>query len=332
MKALFIGGTGTISSACSVEALARGVDLYHLNRGHRQAKSGDLTGVKTIHADVRDEAQAAAALEKHTFDVVVDFVAFTPEHIETDLRLFTNRCGQFIFISSASTYQKPPTTFPITESTPLHNPFWEYSRNKIACEDRLMRAYREGVFPMTIVRPSHTYGDGWIPCAVGGSSYQPADRILRGLPVITPGDGTSLWTLTHSSDYARAFVCLMSNAQAIGHAIHITSDEWLTWDQIVGELGRALGVEPNIMHLPSDFVAQIDPAMGPGLLGDKAHCTIFDNSKIKQFAPGWTANVPYRRGLRDSLNWFEADPARKQVDEKVHERLDKILAAWSQVG
>jgi len=326
MKALFIGGTGNISSACSIEALARGVELYHLNRGQREAISG-LDGVHTIHADIRKPDEAAAALEGHNFDVVVDFVAFTTEHIETDLRLFTGRCGQYIFISSASAYQKPLTHWPITESTPLHNPFHQYARDKIACEDWLMQAYRDDGFPVTIVRPSHTYGDGMLPCAVGGSGYQSADRMQRGLPIITPGDGTSLWTLTHTSDFARAFVPLMSNQAAIGHAIQITSDEVQTWDQIIGELGRALGVEPDIVHVPSDLIAAVVPEWGPGLLGDKAHCAVFDNTKIKRFVPGWVAEVPYRRGLRQSLNWFGADPERKQVDPQIHERLGRVIDA-----
>jgi nucleoside-diphosphate-sugar epimerase len=325
MKILFLGGTGFISTAVSRLALARGLDLYHLNRGQRAAP---LTGVQSLIADIHQPGQVRQALADHRFDVVVDWIAYTPADVERDLALFAGRVKQFIFISSASAYQKPPSHPVITESTPLHNPFWEYSRNKIACELRLMQAYRDDGFPVTIVRPSHTY-DTNFPIAIGGwDSYTLIHRLRAGRPIIVHGDGSSLWVVTHADDFARGFLGLLGNLQAIGHAFHITSDEVLTWDQIYATLAGAVGVAPNVVHIASDFIARLAPAKGAGLLGDKAWSVIFDNTKIKTFVPGYQAVIPFREGVRRTLAWFEADPSRCWIDDAVNAEMDRILAAY----
>jgi nucleoside-diphosphate-sugar epimerase len=325
MKVLFIGGTGNISVAVSKLAVARGIELYLLNRGQQGVT---IEGAQTITADIRQPDQVRAALGKHRFDAVVNWIAYVEPDTERDLTLFGGRCGQYIFISSASVYQKPVTHPIITESTPLANPHWQYSRNKIACEERLMRAYREEGFPITIVRPSHTY-DKHIPISVGNwASYQIPKRMLAGQPVIVHGDGTSLWTLTHSEDFAKGFVGLLGHPQAIGHAFNITSDFVLTWDQIYEQIGAALGVQPHIAHIPSEFIAQVDPASGPGLLGDKMWCAIFDNSKIKRFVPDFVATIPFHEGIRRTLAWFQTDPQRMVVAPEDDAKYEQILAAY----
>jgi len=329
MKVLFIGGTGFISSAVSRVAVARGIELYHLNRGKRGL---EIPGVRTIVADIHQPGQAEAALGDQTFDVVVDWIAFTPADIERDLALFAGRVKQFIFISSASAYQKPPSHPIITESTPLYNPHWEYSRNKIACEDRLLRAWREDGFPITLVRPSLTY-DTNLPIAIGGwDSYTLVDRIKTGRPLIVHGDGSSLWVVTHSDDFARGFVGLLGHTQAIGHAFHITTDEVLTWNQIYETIADAVGVRAKLVHIPSDFIAGIAPELGAGLLGDKTWSVIFDNSKIKTFVPGFQAVIPFSEGIRRTLAWYEADPRRCWIDAAVNEEMDRILAAYAARG
>jgi nucleoside-diphosphate-sugar epimerase len=281
MKVLFIGGTGIISSGCAPLAIERGIDLYLLNRG-KTTKRPVPCGAKLLYGDIRDPQSAQAALEGHSFDVVVDWVAFTAEHIQTDLDLFSGRTGQYIFISSASVYQTPAAHLPINESTILDNPYWQYSRNKIACEEVLVRAYREAKFPMTIVRPSHTYDKTLLPFDGG---YTVVDRMRKGKKVIVPGDGTSLWTLTHHSDFARGFVGLLGHSGAIGESIQITSDEWLSWNQIFEIVARAAKAEPKLVHIPSDLINAYDADWGAGLLGDKANSSIFDNTKLKRLCP-----------------------------------------------
>jgi nucleoside-diphosphate-sugar epimerase len=328
MKVLFIGGTGIISTACSELAVQRGIDLTLVTRGQHPLR---LAGqVKSITVDIHDVAAASQKLEGSFFDAVVDWTAFTPADIERDLQLFRGRTRQFIFISSASAYQKPAADYLITESTPLANPHWDYSRNKIACEDRLMRAYREEGFPITIVRPSLTYGDTQLPL-VGNSWEKPytiVDRMLRQQKVVVPGDGTSLWVITHNSDFAKGFVGVLGHRQAIGHAFHITSEEALTWDQYYTIVAEALGVQVRIVHIPSDFLVACVPAMEGSLLGDKVRSTVFDNSKIKRFVPGYCATVPFSQGIRRTIAWLQADPARQQIDDAVNARWDKLIDAY----
>ncbi|MGA7712048.1 MAG: SDR family oxidoreductase [Rhizomicrobium sp.] len=328
MKVLFIGGTGIISTASTELAAERGIELTLLRRGQRAA---DLPkNVRTITADVADEAGASQALGKQTFDAVVDWRAYTPDDIERDIRLFRDRTKQFVFISSASAYQKPVGHYLITESTPLANPYWQYSRDKIACEDRLMKAYREEGFPITIVRPSHTYGDTQIVLAVNSwaKSYTAVDRMRRGKKVIVPGDGSSLWVITHNSDFAVGLVGLLGNQQAIGHAFHITGDEVMTWDQYYKITAQAAGVEAQIVHITSDFVGACMPEEIGGLTGDKSVSVVFDNSKIKRFVPGYCAKVPFARGIQKTIDWFDTDPRRKQIDEEANASWDKLIDAY----
>ncbi|MBK8025039.1 MAG: SDR family oxidoreductase [Chloroflexi bacterium] len=329
MKVLMIGGTGNISTSVSRLALARGIDLYLLNRG----RSGvPIDGAKTITADINQPEQVAAALGDLQFDSVVNWIAFQEHEVERDIALFRGRTKQYVFISSASAYQKPTTMPIITESTPLANPYWLYSRNKIACEERLMRAYRDEGFPMTIVRPSHTY-DNRIPFTIGnGGSYVIPQRLLDGRPIVVHGDGTSLWTLTHSEDFALGFVGLLAHPHSIGQAYHITSDFVLTWNQIVEQVADALGVQPNIVHIPSEFIAKVAPNIGPGLIGDKMHCLIFDNTKIKRLVQEYVATIPFHIGIRRTLAWFQADPARMEVSPEDHATIDAILEAYGERG
>ncbi|MDX6222202.1 MAG: hypothetical protein QOD91_1256 [Frankiales bacterium] len=323
LTVLFIGGTGTISSACAETSLRAGHELTILNRGATPTRPVP-EGAEVVHADIRNPSAVREALGDRTFDVVVDFVAFTPEHVQTDIDLFSGRTGQYVFISSASAYQKPPARLPILESTPLRNPFWQYSRDKIACEDLLTVAYRDHGFPVTIVRPSHTYDRTSIP-TMGG--WTDIDRMRRGLPVVVHGDGTSLWTLTHHRDFANAFVGLLGRPQAYGDSFTITSDNWLTWNQVYTALANAAGVaQPHLVHVASQTIAAADPELGPGLLGDKAHSVIFDNSKIKSLVPGWVATIPYAVGAREIIDWHDADPSRQVVDQSRNALWDKLIS------
>jgi nucleoside-diphosphate-sugar epimerase len=327
LKVLFIGGTGIISSACVELAVARGIDLTLLNRG--QATRPIPAEARVLQGDIRDKNAVSRLLQDMTFDVVANFVAFTPEHIETDLALFRGRAKQYIFISSASAYQTPPVNWPTTESTPLRNPYWAYSRDKIACEERLNAAYRTEGFPVTIVRPSHTYDARTLPFDGG---YTVLHRMRAGKPVIVHGDGTSLWVLTHHRDFAKGFVGLLGNPHALGEAIHITSDEVLTWNQIYEIVADAAGVAPKIVHLPSDLIAAYDAKWGAGLLGDKAHSMVFDNSKIKRLAPEYVATIPFRQGAAEIVAWYDGQPAARKVDEQRDHLMDTMIAAFEAVG
>ena len=329
MRVLFIGGTGLISSACTQLAVERGIDLVLLNRGNR---ANVPAGATSLTADIRDPEATARALKGQRFDAVVDWIAFTPEHVERDLALFGDSTRQYVFVSSASAYQKPVGHYRITEDTPLANPFWQYSRDKIACEELLVRAYRERGVPITIVRPSLTYGDTQIPMVVNSwqKPYTAVARMRAGKPVIVPGDGTSLWTITHNSDFAKGFLGLLGHQQAIGHAFQITSDEVLTWDQIYHAVAAAAGVEARIVHIASDFIAACMPDMTGSLIGDKSVSVVFDNSKIKRFVPGYCATTPFARGIERTLAWFDADPARQQIDEAADRSYDRLLDAYDQ--
>jgi nucleoside-diphosphate-sugar epimerase len=339
MKVLFIGGTGIISTASSRLAVEQGLELYVLNRG--QSTRPLPAGVHQLRGDIRDFASAQAALGDLSFDVVINWVAFLPEHIESDLRLFRGRTGQYIFISSASAYQTPPASLPVTEETPLENPYWDYARNKIACEERLRRAHREEKFPATIVRPSHTYDPSYIPLRGG---YTVIDRLRRGQKVIVPGDGTSLWVLTHNRDFAKGILGLFGNAGAIDEAYHITSDELLTWNQIYQALARAAApstsastssasayasrAEPHLVHVPSELIAAYNPSWGASLLGDKSNSMIFDNTKIKRVVPGFAATTPFALGAQEIIAWHDADPSRRVVDEAFNQLTEQILTAY----
>lgn len=330
MKVLFIGGTGTISTAISRKLLEERHELWLINRGTRN--DALPPGAHIIQADIGDEADVARKLEGLEFDVVADFIAFTPEHLERDHRLFAGRTRQFIYISSASAYQKPLSDYRVNEGTPLANPYWEYSRNKIAGEELLMKWYREEGFPVTIVRPSHTYSERSVPLGVHGpnGSYQVVKRMLEGKKVIIQGDGTSLWTMTFNSDFANGFVGLMGNIHAIGEAVQITSDETLTWNQIYQAIADALGVELHACHVSSEFLAAASPAewdLRGSLLGDKANSVAFDNAKLKRLVPGYTATVRFDQGARMALDYVLSHPECQREDPAFDQWCDSVVAA-----
>jgi len=330
MKVLFIGGTGLISSACSDLAVERGLELYILNRCV-STKHPVPEGATLLQGDVnQDENGVADLLEGRQFDVVVDWIAFTPKDIERDIRLFSGKTEQFVFISSASAYQKPPAHYLVTEETPLENPFWQYSRDKIACEDRLMQAWCQDGFPVTIVRPSLTYGPSQIPLCMGSwrHPYTALERMQRGKKTIIPGDGTSLWVFTWNGDFARGFLGLLGRKDTLGEAFHITSDEVLSWNQAYQEVARALGVEVEVVHISSDLIAAYDEQALGSLIGDKANSVVFDNSKVKRFVPDFECNVPWAEGVRRAIAWFEANPSRQTIDHAANQLWDTIIAAY----
>jgi nucleoside-diphosphate-sugar epimerase len=321
MKVLFIGGTGIISSACSELAIERGIELFHLNRG-KSSLIRPVVGVKHIVADIRNEAEAEKALESYSFDVVVDWIAFVPEHIEEDIRLFRDKTKQFIFISSASIYETPPSKLPVTENTPLYNPIWKYSQDKIACEDVLRKAWLTEQFPFTIVRPSHTYDKTLVPMEGG---YTVLQRMIDGKPVVVHGDGTSIWTLTHHRDFAKGLVGLMGNPKALAEDFHITSDEWLSWNTIYQIMAKELGVKATLVHVPSDVIARYDSRIGDSLLGDKAHSMIFDNSKIKNAVPDFRCDIPFNEGAKEIVQWYKEDISRRISDQRINQLFDTII-------
>jgi len=324
MKVLFIGGTGIISTTVSRQTIAAGFDLYLLNRGIR---CGAPHGSHSLTADINDPEEVRAALQGLQFEVVVNWIAYTPQDIERDLALFKGNVSQYIFVSSASAYQKPPAKDLITEATPLENPFWDYSRDKIACEARLMRAFTEEGFPATIVRPSLTYNSNF-PVAIGSAGYTVADRMKKGRPIIVHGDGSSLWVVTHAEDFGRGFLGLIGNPGTFGQAFHITTDEVLTWDEIYRTIGEELGVEANLVHIPSDFIAHVAPDLAGTLLGDKSWSAVFDNTKIKTFVPEFQAVIPFQAGIRRTVAWFDADERRRSVDEASQQQMDRIINAY----
>lgn len=321
-RVLIIGGNGIISSSVSRLAVERGFEVTLVNRG-LSTKRPPIEGAETLIGDAGDAESLRSAIGSREFDVVANFRSFVPAQVDADVELFTGRTGQYLYISSASAYQKPIAQLPIVESTPLRNPFWQYSRDKIASEDVLVRASRDLGFPATIVRPSHTYDETLIPLEGG---WTPLQRMLDGKPIVVHGDGTSWWTLTHARDFARAFVGLFGNPHAIGSPVHITGDESLTWDDIARLLGRALGVDPQIVHVASETIAREIPEMGPGLLGDKAHSVHFDNSRIKSLVPGWVATTPFAEGAREIAEWHLADADRRVVDAELDAAFDRLVA------
>ena len=327
MKVLFIGGTGIISSACTRLAVQRGIEVTIFHRGERQAVLPNQ--VHVIRGDI-NEAADHALLRKQSFDVVVEWVAYLPKDIERDIQLFQGRTAQYIFISSASAYQKPPSNYVITEATPLENPFWQYSRDKIACEERLQQAFAKTGFPITIVRPSLTYGESQIALAVNSweRSYTIVDRMRRGKEVIVPGDGSSIWVITHNTDFAKGLVGLLGNPSAIGEAFHITSDEARTWDYYYRVTAEAAGTEARLVHIASDFIVACMPEMVGTLAGDKAVSVVFENAKIKHTVPDYRASTSFSDGIRRTIEWFDADPARKIIDQEANKMWDKLIGAY----
>jgi nucleoside-diphosphate-sugar epimerase len=324
LRVLFIGGSGIISSACCQLAVERGIDLTVLNRGETTHRPVPPQAT-VLRGDIREPASVRAALGDRDFDVVVDWVAFTTGHVQSDIDLFRGRTGQYVFISSASAYQTPPARVPVVESTPLRNPYWQYSRDKIACEDLLVAAYRDAGFPATIVRPSHTYDRTNVPFDGG---WTVLGRMRQGKEIVVPGDGTSLWTLTHHADFAAGFVPLLGDPRTIGDTFHITSDEALTWDQIAEALAAALGVQARIVHVPSEAIAAADPDWGAGLLGDKMHSMVFDNAKLRSVVPDFVARIPFTRGAREIVAWYEEDPARQRPDTRLDAVMDTLVKTY----
>ncbi|MDR0959620.1 MAG: NAD-dependent epimerase/dehydratase family protein [Propionibacteriaceae bacterium] len=320
---LFIGGTGTISWSCATEAIAAGWKVSVLNRGNF-AKRPLPEGAELITADLDDDAALTNAVGGREFDVVADFMSFTTDRLERNMKLFEGKMGQYVFISSASAYAKPVARLPITESTPLANPFWQYSRDKIACENLLVEAFRDRGFPATIVRPSHTYDAGLLP---NHGEWTDIVRMRAGKPIVVLGDGTSLWTLTHASDFAQWYVPLLGERRAIGDVFQITSDEAIPWDAIYRELASAAGVsDPQFVHVASETIAQELPDWGPGLLGDKAHSVVFDNSKVRSLAPGAAQKVPFSVGAKQIIEFHDAHPEFAVFNDEVDAAYDRLIA------
>jgi len=305
-----------------------GIDLSVITRGQTRARPLPAAA-RVLHGDARDPDQVRELLGHREFDAVVDWVAFTPEHVQADIDTFRGQAGQYVFISSASAYQTPPARVPIVESTPLRNPFLRYSRDKIACEELLRAAYRDDGFPATIVRPSHTYDKTLVPFDGGWTVLA---RMRQGKPIVVHGDGTSLWTLTHHQDFAAGFVPLLGHSRTVGDVFHITSDDVLTWDQIAQALADAAGTRADIVHVPSDVIAAADPGWGASLLGDKAHSLVFDNSKLRSVLPGYGAVIPFEQGAREIVGWHDEDPARQRADARVDALMDRLIETYRPAG
>ena len=321
LRVLFLGGSGVISSACAWRAVEQGVELTVLNRGQSGVRPVP-EDARRLTADVNDADAVRAVAGDRDWDAVVDWLAFTPDQVRARTDVFRGRTGQYLFISSASAYQTPPARLPVTESTPLRNPFWQYSRHKIACEDLLTALYRDEGYPVTVVRPSHTYDRTMVPFDGGWTAVE---RMRQGRPVVVHGDGTSLWTLTHHRDFARAFVPLLAHPRTLGEAFHITSDDVLTWDAIAHALAAAAGVEPRLVHVPSEAIAAADPDWGAGLLGDKAHSMVFDNTKVRRLVGDLGPFVPFEHGAREIVTWYDADPSRRRVNERLDAVMDRLV-------
>jgi nucleoside-diphosphate-sugar epimerase len=328
MRVLFIGGTGLISTACAAATVAAGHDLWLVNRGRSELASA-VPAERTLIADATDKEQLAAAVAGLEFDVVVQWIAFHPSQVEIDMAVFEG-VGQYIFISSASAYEKPPSHWLITESTPTVNPYWDYSQEKIACEQLLRRAHAERGFPMTIVRPSLTYGRSQIPVIIGSwqKPFTIVDRMRRDASIIVPGDGTSIWTMTHNTDFAKGLLGLFAKEAAIGEDFHITSDEALTWNQIYAAVADAAGVEARILHVPSDGIVASDPSLLGSLFGDKIYSAVFDNAKLRSIVPDYAATTRFADGIRESVAWFDAEPRRQAIDHEANARWDQLVEVY----
>ena len=330
MKVLFIGGTGIISTAVSELAVKKGMELHLLNRGNRDQLVPE--GAKVIHGDINDKAQMEALLKDNHFDAVVDFVIFEPSGIDRDIALFTGKTDHYIFISTCATYQRPVANVPTDETTKQGNPGWDYAEDKIKCEERLIKEYKENGFPMTIVRPSHTYGKISIPFAFSSwnDPWTLIDRIQKSKKIIVPGDGTSLWTLTHNTDFAKGLVGLIGNKEAIGEAFHITSDEVKTWDQYLQLIAKAVGKKPEIIHIASETIVEYFPDQRGGLLGDICTSFILDNSKLKRFVPDYEATMDFETGIKQSIEYFMAHPEKQTVDVELSEKMDQFIGLYEE--
>lgn len=326
MKILFIGGSGIISSACTDLAILRGDEVYHLNRGQSYQLRPPSEKVKQLLADIRNTQEAKETIKKLSFDAVVDWISYTPEQIENNLNIFAGKAKQYVFISSASAYQTPPAELPVTEKTPLENPFWKYSRDKIACEEYLTQNAARHNIIYTIVRPSHTYDKTSIPLEGG---YTVVNRMLSGKPVIIHGDGTSLWTLTYNRDFAKGLIGLLDNSRAMDEIFHITSDELLSWNQIYQLIAEAFGAKLNAVYVPSNVIAKYDENIGSSLLGDKAHSILFDNSKIKSVVPDFQCDIKFKTGVKEIALWHSKNKSLLKINEKTDAVFDKIIKDYA---
>ncbi len=326
MKVLFIGGSGIISSACTNLAIKKGIELFHLNRGQSKSKRPIPEGVKEIHADVRNFEETSQKLKGLKFDAVVDWISFVPEHLETNLELFSGKTTQYLLISSASAYQTPPQSLPVTEDTPLGNPFWQYSRDKIACENYLKENAVKHKMIYTIVRPSHTYDKTLLPIEGG---FTVLNRMLKGKPIVIHGDGTSIWTLTHHRDFAVGLVGLLGNAKAMDETFHITSDEWLSWNQIYDLLAKEFKIELKKVYIPSEIIAKYHTETGYSLLGDKAHSMIFDNSKIKSTVPDFGCKIKFRDGVHEIGAWYRDNMESMSINKELDAAFDQMIKVYS---
>jgi nucleoside-diphosphate-sugar epimerase len=325
VNVLFIGGTGNISASVSRLCVEKGIDLYLLNRGLSRIS---IPGTELIVGNISHKKNVQEILKNHEWDVVANWIAFTEDDVVRDFNLFKGKTKQYIFISSASAYQTQLGNPIISESTPLENPYWQYSRDKITCEKRLNKFHENENFPVTIVRPSHTY-DTVIPVPIGGwNEYTIIDRIKKGKKIIVHGDGTSLWTITHANDFAKGFIGLLNNTNAIGETYHITSDEILTWDQIYNSVANATGIKPNIVHIASDLICSIEKSLTGTLLGDKSVSAIFDNSKIKSIVPNFKATIPFARGIKETIKWFESESKRMVINNQTDNMMDRIISEY----
>lgn len=322
MKILFIGGSGNISLASSQRLLAKGHELWLLNRS---GENCELLGAQYLQSDIHDIEKTKALLKGHNWDVVVNWIAFNQSDVKRDYALFAGKTKQYVFISSASCYQNPGPSPIITERTPLDNPFWQYSRDKISAEQYLINAFAKAQFPVTIVRPSHTYSRV-IPLTIGGwDEYTAIARMKAGKPVVVQGDGHSLWTLTHADDFAVGICGLLGNMEAVGEDYHITSDEFLSWNQIYQCTAQAVGTDANIVHVTSDKICSLDSDYEGTLLGDKSVSAIFDNSKIKSIVPEFKPEISYQAGIKRVIDWFEADASRQFINPKTDVFIDKLV-------
>ncbi len=328
MKVLFIGGTGLISSASSILALEHGIELFHLNRGLSTSQR-PVEGAKELIADIRNNKQVKNVLAEHQFDVVVDWISFLPEHLKNNLTVFAGKTKQYIFISSASAYETPPKRLPITETTPLGNPLWKYSQDKIACEELIINEAHELGMNYTIVRPTYTYDKFTIPMF---GAYTALNRMIVGKPIAIPGDGTSLWTLTHHTDFAKGLVGLLDNPKAYNDDFHITSEEWITWHEIFQCLAQALGVTADIVGVPSHILAKFDKDKGDSLLGDKCHSMIFDNSKLRAAVPTYECTVPFAQGAKEIVEWYKNNPKYQVTNPDLDAFFDKVILEINSIG
>jgi len=329
MRILFIGGTGNLSAECAALLHERGHEIVVLSRGRNAVPPG----YRAIQADRKDAAAMRAGLKGAQPEVVINFLGYDLSDVQTDYELFNGVVRQYVFISSTVVYAKPPQRLPLTEDSPVGNAWWDYAQKKLACEQWLRQRQEEGGFPVTIVRPSHTYSQGWVPNPISSGSYTFAARLEQGKPVFIHDDGESRWTLTAAADFAVGLAGLAGKTEAIGEAFHITSDEVLSWNQIYAEIAAAVGVKsPQIVKVPTEFICRVAPQMTGTLKGDKAHPGVFDNAKIKRLVPEFRCRMPFRLGVRESVRWLRGHPEQRNLKPEIDALIEEVIGAWDREG